>query len=83
MTYKPDDGYRGGLTIADHIGCATGFVFFFTIGVAVLFGVTWGEAHAPGDAWTGWRIPLAWIGVGGATFLIYWGTKRLVDLIRR
>ena len=83
MSYRPDNRFDGGLTIADHIGCAAGFLFFFSVGVLVLFGVTWGEAHAPADAWTGWRIPLAWLGVGLATFVVYWVVMRLVRMLRR
>ena len=83
MAYRPRDTFNSGLTVADHIGCGVGLLFFFTIGVLVLFGVTWGEAHSPADAWTGWRIPLAWLAVAASTFVIYWFVRLLVHALRR
>ena len=83
MAYRPRNAFDGGLTVADHVGCGAGLFFFFTVGFAALFGVTWGEAHGPADVWTGWRIPFAWLAVAACTFVVYWGVKRLVEALRR
>ena len=76
--YDPESDGTG-ITVGAVFGCLTAIAFVSTVGLMVLFVVSWGCAHgAPCPAW---KPPLAWLLVGVAAFAIFWVVRRIADAL--
>lgn len=76
--HDPESG-QPDLTVGSVVGCIVAIAFVSTLGLMTLFVVSWGCNH--GAPCPTWKPIITWLLVGGATLLVFWLVRRVVDAI--